>query len=161
MKKLALAALAAATLTLGAAGHAAAASPTYLSDWAPEDMKSILADLDAKVTSEGKTDEGEPYIDAESSAGLKFTIYGAACDVGPSKRCRGAELSTTYTLDSDEAVAKKVKSLDYVAVTIMDEGDKTLNVHRYLIFDYGISRENVKLNLQVFLSIAEDIWDGL
>lgn len=161
MKKLALAAFAAATLTLGAAGQAAAASPTYLSDWGPDDMKSILTDVGAKVTNEGKTDEGNPYIDAESSAGLKFTVYGAACDVGPDKRCRGAELATSYTLDSDEAVAKKVKSLDYVAVTIMDDGDSTLNVHRYLIFDYGISRENVKLNLKVFLSIAEDIWDGL
>ncbi len=161
MKKFALAVLAAATLTLGA-GHAMAApAQTYLSDWAPDDMKSILTDLGAKVTGEGKTDEGEPYVEAESSKGLKFTVYGAACDVGPTKRCRGAEVATTYTLDSDEAVAAKVKSLDYVAVTIMNDGDKTLNVHRYLIFDYGISRENVKLNLTVFLEIAETIWDGL
>ncbi|MDQ0463344.1 hypothetical protein QO010_001115 [Caulobacter ginsengisoli] len=160
MKNLVLAVVAAATLTLGGAGHAQAA-PTYLSDWAPDDMKSILKEVDAKVVDEGKNDEGEPYINAESSAGLKFTIYGTACDVGPTKRCRGAEVSTTYTLESDEAVAAKVKSLDYVAVTIMNDGDKTLNVHRYLIFDYGISRENVKLNLTVFLSIAEKIWDDL
>lgn len=160
MKKLALAVLAAATLTLGAAGHASAA-PAMLSDWAPDDLKPILTEAGAKVTGEGKTDEGEPYISAESAKGLKFTVYGAACDVGPAKRCRGAEISTSYTLDSDAAVAAKVKSLDFVAVTIMDDGDKTLNVHRYLIFDYGISRENVKLNLTVFLSIAEQIWDGL
>jgi hypothetical protein len=164
MKKLALAVLAAATLTLGA-GHAMAAStttaPSYMSDWSRDEMKALLKDVGAKVIDEGKTDEGEPYINAESSAGLKFTVYGAACDVGPTKRCRGAELSTSYTLASDEAVAAKVKSLDYVAVTIMNDGDKTLNVHRYLIFDYGIARENVKINLTVFLSIAEKIWDGI
>jgi hypothetical protein len=159
MKKLALAALAAAALAFGAS-HAMAA-PTYMSDWSPDEMKALLTEVGAKVTDQGKTDEGEPYLNAVSSAGLKFTVYGAACDVGPTKRCRGAEISTTYTLDSDEAVAAKVKSLDYVAVTIMADGSKTLNVHRYLIFDYGIARENVKLNLTVFLQIAEKVWDGL
>lgn len=158
MKKLALAVLAAATLTLGA-GQAMAAA--YMSDWAPEEMKAILKEAGAKITEEGKTDDGEPYISAESSEGLKFTVYGAACDVGPTKRCRGAEFSTSYTLDSDAEVAAKVKSLKYAAVAASDGGDKTLNVDRYLIFDHGISRENVLTNLTVFLSIAEQIWDDL
>lgn len=162
MKKTVLAALAAATLTLGLGAAPAMAAPaTYLSDWAPEDMKSVLTEIGAKVTDEGTTSKGMPYIHAESKNGLKFIVFGTACDVGPTKRCRGAEFSTDFTLESDEAVAAKVKSLDYVAVTIMNDGDKTLNVHRYVIFDYGIARENLKLNLTVFLDISEAIWDDL
>lgn len=162
MKKTVLAALAATTLALTfGVGQAQAAPTTYLTDWAPEDMKSILAEVDAKVIDEGKTAKGAPYINAETKEGLKFVVFGTACDVGPTKRCRGAEFSSDFTLDSDEAVAAKVKSLDYVAVTIMDDGDKTLNVHRYVIFDYGIARENLKLNLTVFLDIADTIWNDL
>ena len=31
-------------------------------------------------------------------------------------------------------------------------------VSRYLIFDYGVHRDNLRLNLQVFTGIAENIW---
>ena len=39
-------------------------------------------------------------------------------------------------------------------------GDNSLEVSRYLIFDGGLTRENLKTNIEVFIEVAEDIWNG-
>ena len=58
-------------------------------------------------------------------------------------------------------MAAKIKELDYAAVSIANGGETDLLVSRYLIFDYGIHRENLQINISVFTTIAEAIWDKL
>lgn len=156
-------AAAAAMLCLLAAVPAKAAT---MSDWATPEMKQVLTELDVKISDSGTLDDGDPYVSGVApDSGLKFTVYGTACTGdGAKRRCQGAELSTSFTLDNAAAVEKKVKELDYAAVSIFaskDADDPALQVTRYVIFDNGIERENLKSNITVFLSIAEEIWDKL
>lgn len=162
--------LAAGALAMGVAcaGGAGAQGPhqsVYLSDWGVADMKSAIVASGSTVVREDIVEEGAPYIAAKSPGGLKFTITGRVCDLpagarSGAKRCRGAFVQTRFTLVSDAAVDAAVKKFgpEFAAVSVSNAGDKDLLVSRYLIFDHGLHRDNLKLNLSVFTGIAEDIW---
>jgi len=137
----------------------------YLSDWAVADMKAAIIASGSTVVREDIVEEGAPYVAARTPGGLKFTVTGRVCEYpgaaksGP-KRCRGAFVQTRFNLASDAAVDAAVKKWgpEFAAVSISNAGDKDLLVSRYVIFDHGLHRDNLKLNLSVFTGIAEDIW---
>lgn len=162
---LAASALAVAVACGGAAGAQGPHQSAYLSDWGAADMKSAVAAAGSTVVREDIVEDGAPYIAAKTPGGLKYTITGRVCDLPPgarsgAKRCRGAIVQTRFTLDSEAAVdaAAKKFSREFAAVSVSNAGDKDLLVSRYLIFDHGLHRENLTLNLSVFTGIAEDIW---
>ncbi|ATQ41858.1 hypothetical protein [Caulobacter mirabilis] len=148
----------------------AAAQPTspYLSAWGVEDMKAAVTGSGAAVTRADVTAEGDPYIAAKSPSGVKFTVTGRLCDfaagvrTGP-KRCRGAVLTTRFSLASDAAVDAAVKkwAREYAAVSVSNGGDNNVLVMRYLIFDHGLHRDNLKVNISVFTGVAEEIWAAI
>lgn len=159
-----LAASGVAAVALSLAGGAQAQS--YLTDWGVADMRQAVVASGATVTREDVS--SDPYIAAKTAGGLKFTVSGRVCDfatgatTGP-KRCKGAFLQTSFTLDSDAAVDAGVKKWgpEYAAVSVTNAGDKGLLLSRYLIFDKGIHRENLVVNIEVFTGVAEKIWDEL
>jgi len=153
-----LATVSALALTLSAPG-AAFAQGGLLSDWGPADMKAAVVAAGSTVTKEGALDGGAPYIGASSANGMKYVVYGTVCKGAP-LRCQGANLSATFTLDSDAAVDQREKEIDRSAVSVRNAGDKSLEVSRYLIFDGGISRANLATNIEVFVEVAEEIWNG-
>lgn len=138
---------------------AAFAQSGLLSDWAPSDMKAALVAAGATVTKEGTLDGGAPYIGATSKGGMKFVVYGTVC-TGTAKRCKGANLSATFTLASDAEVDAREKKIDRSAVGVRNGGDNSLEVSRYVIFDNGISRGNLEVNIEVFIDVAEEVWNG-
>lgn len=138
---------------------AALAQSTLLSDWAVPDMKAALTAAGATVTKDGVLADGAPYVGATTANGLKFVVYGTVCS-GTPKRCKGANLSTSFTLDSDAEVDAREKEIDRSAVNVRNGGDKSLEVSRYLIFDEGLTRGNLRTNIEVFIEIAEEIWNG-
>lgn len=157
--------LAGGVLALALSGAGSAAAQTYLSDWGVADMKTAIAAAGSTVVREDVVEEGAPYVAAKTPGGLKYTVTGRVCDftggakVGP-KRCRGAFVQTRFSLASDAAVDAAVKkwAREYAAVSISNGGNSDLLVSRYLIFDNGLHRDNLKLNISVFTGIAEDIW---
>jgi len=155
-----LAAMGALGLTL--ASTSAATAQTYLSDWGLADMRAAVTAAEATITEDGSLDDGAPYVAARSASGLKFTITGRVC-TGPltAKRCKGALLETRFTLGSDSEVQAKVRELDYAAVSISNGGGGDLLVSRYLIFDHGIHRDNLKINISVFVGVSDDVWGKL
>ena len=91
--------------------------------------------------------------------GLRFTVFGMACDrTGPAARraCKGAEFSAIYNMRSASAVNSALEEIDYAAVSYFRDGTN-LRITRYVIFDYGISRDNLGVNLRVFINIAKEI----
>jgi hypothetical protein len=46
-------------------------------------------------------------------------------------------------------------------IAVSNDGSKGMEVTRYLIFDYGVHRDNLRLNLQFFIGRAEKIGDEL
>lgn len=153
-----LAMVSALALALSAPG-AAFAQSGLLSDWGPSDMKAAIVAAGSTVTKEGVLDSGSPYVGAQSSNGMKYVIYGTVCS-GTPKRCQGANLSASFTLDSDSEVDKREKEIDRSAVSVRNAGDNSLEVSRYIIFDNGISRANLATNIEVFVEVAEEIWNG-
>lgn len=149
---------------------AVAVSPTspYLPSWGADDMKAAIAGSGSSVLRTDVTAEGDPYIAAKSPSGVRYTVTGRLCDfataakTGP-KRCRGAVLMTRFTLASDEAVDAAVKkwARDYAAVSIGNGGDNNVLVMRYVIFDHGLHRDNLKVNISVFTGVAEEIWAAI
>jgi len=138
---------------------AALAQGGVRSDWAVPAMKQALTAAGATVTKEGTLDDGAPYIGATSTNGMKFVVYGTVCNGAP-KRCKGANMTASFTLDSDAAVDAREKKIDRSAVGVRNAGDNSLEVSRYLIFDNGVTRGNVQTNIEVFIEVAEDIWNG-
>lgn len=138
---------------------AAFAQSGLLSDWSPSDMKTALAAAGATVTKEGTLDSGAPYVGAVSTGGMKFVVYGTVCE-GTPKRCQGANISASFTLGSDSEVDAREKKIDRSAVGVRNGGDSALEVSRYVIFDGGITRANLATNIEVFIEVAEDIWNG-
>lgn len=145
-------------LALSVPGAAAAQSGT-LSDWGVADMKQAMVAAGATVTKEGVLDGGAPYIGGTSADGMKFLIYGTVCSGTPA-RCKGANMTASFTLDSDAEVDAREKKIDRSAVNVRNAGDNSLEVSRYLIFDDGITRGNLKVNIAVFIEVAEEIWNG-
>lgn len=153
---------AAGALAIAVSFAGAAQAQSYISDWGIADMRQAVIAAGATVTREDNTKD--PYIAAKTAEGLKFTISGRVCDgADGAKRCTGAALQTSFTMDSDAEVDAAVKEWgpQYAAVAVSNDGSKGLLLSRYLIFDYGIHRDNLRLNLQVFTDIAEQIWDEL
>lgn len=152
----------AGALAIAVSFAGAAQAQSYLPDWGIADMRQAVIAAGATVSREDNTKD--PYIAATTASGLKFTISGRVCEgADGAKRCKGAFLQSSFTMDSDAEVDAAVKKWapQFAAVSISNDGSKGMLVSRYLIFDYGIHRDNLRLNLQVFTGIAEDIWGEL
>lgn len=153
-----IAALGALALAIVVPGSALAQSG-LLTDWGAADMKTAIVAAGATVTKDGALNDGSPYISATTADGLKFIIYGTVCSAAP-KRCKGANMTASFTLDSDAQVDARVKEIDRSAVGVRNAGDKSLEVSRYLIFDEGLTPGNLKTNIVVFMEVANEIWNG-
>lgn len=152
-KKLAIA----AALSTALATPAAAQSG-LLNDWGLADGKAAITGAGATVTDSGTTD-GALYVSGKASTGMKFLAYGTVCS-GTPLRCKGMNLSAGFTQDSDAQVNARVREIDRMAVGARNGGDNSLDVNRYVIFDNGITPANLRTNVEVFLNIADDIWNG-
>jgi len=155
MKSLAVA----GAFMIAAAATPAAAQGNLLNDWGIDDMKQAFANVGVTVTDSGAHDSGALYVSGKTAEGMKFLAYGTVCS-GTPKRCKGLNLSAGFTLESDAEVDRREKEIDRMAVGVRNGGSNSLDVNRYIIFDDGITRKNLEMNISVFLGISEDIWSG-
>jgi hypothetical protein len=149
----------AGALMMAAAATPAAAQGSLLNDWGIEDAKQAFANIGVTVTDSGTEESGAIYVYGKSAEGMKFLAYGTVC-TGTPKRCKGMNLSAGFTLDSNAEVDRRVKEIDRMAISARNGGDNSLDINRYIIFDDGISRKNLEMNISVFIGISEDIWNG-
>jgi hypothetical protein len=144
---------------MAAAATPAAAQGNLLNDWGIDDVKQAFTNLGVTVTDSGTEESGALYVSGKTAEGMKFLAYGNACE-GTPKRCKGLNLSAIFTLDNNAEVDRRVKEIYQPAVSVRNGGDNSLDVSRYLIFDDGITRTNLEVNIAVFLGISYDIWNG-
>ena len=144
---------------MAAAATPAAAQGNLLNDWGIDDVKQAFANLGVTVTDSGTEESGALYVYGKSAEGMKFLAYGTVC-TGTPKRCKGLNLSAGFTQDSNAEVDRRVKEIDRMAVSARNGGDNSLDINRYVIFDDGITRKNLEMNILVFIGISEDIWNG-
>lgn len=157
MKIVALSALAALALA-----GAPAFGQTVMLNYSFPELRQQLTEIKVTPGDEGETADKIRYLQAKTESGLNLAIYGIECDSKePTQRCRGAEIVASFELGTDEKVAEAMELIDYAAVADIDVGDGRLRLSRYVIFDEGITPGNLRTNLKVFISIADNVWDML
>ena len=142
------AALLAAASALPAAAQTTPSSPLV--------TQVTMADLQSIVEEMGHSVEAveDQVVFAKSSDDLFFSVMGAACanDV-----CRGVNMAVTYDRqpgDTPDDINRA--DIQFAAVSVWYNED-SIGVSRYLILDNGISRENLKYNLEVLLNISANV----
>lgn len=158
MKIIALSALAALALTATPAfGQAVMLNFSF-----PE-MRQQLTDLKSTIREEGDSEEEKThYLEAEDESGLLYAVYGNECDSKEStQRCEGAEMIASFEFADKSDVDGALELIDYAAVSDYKGSDGDLKISRYVIFDNGITPANLKVNIEVFLSISNKVWDLL
>ncbi len=140
------------------AAPASAQTAGSLSQWTVADMTVALRAVGATINNTSTDDAGNPMIEATAANGLRFTVFGMACDrnTGARRACKGAEFSAIYNMRTVAAANAALEEIDYAAVSYFRDGTN-IRVTRYVIFDYGISKENLNVNLRVFINIAKEI----
>jgi len=146
---------------LALAGAPASAQAVML-NFSFAEMRQQMTDLKSTFKREAVTDEGVRFVEAEAESGLIYAIYGLECDnKEATQRCRGAEMVASFKLKDEGDVPDALAEIDYAAVADYKGDDGRLKLSRYVIFDNGITAANLKVNLEVFLNISEDVWDYL
>jgi len=125
------------------------------------DLRAIASELDFDIRDEGVDQDGDYYLDVETESGLPFTAYGVICDeTDPTTGCIGLNLVTTFSLEAGTDVHAAVESVQNAFIKVYRSGDD-LRIARYVIFDEGITRGNLKANVEVFAEIGDMVWEQL
>lgn len=122
-------------------------------------LRSIIADLGYAITDFGESSSGKPMMEVDTKDGLSFRVLGENCNgEGKNQVCTGVQLSTQFgesDADLDEIMARANRTLRPAKVFRVDAG---LAYERYLIMDGGVSRENLKTEIEVFVEILGVLW---
>ena len=156
MRILAVAALAA----LGAIAMPASAQALQ-KDFSWTEMRAELVKAGTEVTKEGVSGD-QRFMSGKEKSGLVFAVYGAQCDNPEiTQRCTGADMISSFTLKESAKISDVLDMVDYAALGDYKGDDGRLKVSRYVIFDGGITHENLQTNIEVFLRLSNAIWDKL
>jgi len=126
-----------------------------------DEMRLAVQEVGSEVQREDADDEGQRFLQVKSKSGLIYAVEGRVCDnKEPSQRCVGLNISCSFILKPGADSAKALDAANYEALkSWVEAGD--LKLSRYVIFDFGITPANLKTNLNVFLDIANKVWDNL
>lgn len=149
----------AAAIALAAPCAADAATAEVMLNWNPAEMRSVVTGLGMTVLGQRTDDKGFPVLEVKSANGFNFEIYGTECKgAGAGIRCDGAEFVATIDYDTPSKADRDLAQIDYAALKYYKQDDDTIALSRYIIFDDGITRQNLEVNLRVFVTISERIW---
>ena len=118
-------------------------------------LRSILGELEYVVVDASVTASGKPFLTVEPGAGLVFVVTGEDCSgEGAAKVCPGVQLSAQFAeagdTDFDELIARANRTLRPAKLF---RGGSGVAYERYLILDGGVSRENLKTEISVYVEI--------
>lgn len=149
-----------ALMALGSMG-APAFAQSLMKDFSWADMRSELTKAGLVITDEGLSGDLR-YMAVTADSGLVFGVYGFQCDTPEaSQRCTGAEFVASFTLAKDDLIDDALAAVDFAALADYRGNDGKLKISRYIIFDGGISHDNLQANLEVFTRLTDKIWDML
>jgi hypothetical protein len=126
-------------------------------------LTSIMAELKYVVVETSVSSSGKPFMTVEAGDELSFRVMGESCEgLGAAQVCLGVQLSTQFAeagdTDFDAVMAAANRTLRPAKLFRVDSG---LAYERYLIMDGGISRENLKTNISVYVEVLEAIYGQL
>ena len=153
-------------LALGACATAAGGAPAQsrlIDRYDQAALTSIMAELKYAVVETSVSASGKPRMTVEAGDELSFRVMGESCEgEGAAQVCLGVQLSTQFAeagdVDFDAVMAVANRTLRPAKLFRVDSG---LAYERYLIMDGGISRENLKTNISVYVEVLEAIYGQL
>jgi hypothetical protein len=155
-------------LALGACATTAPGSPApstakLIDRYDQSALTSIMAELKYAVVETSVSSSGKPFMTVEAGDDLSFRVMGESCEgEGASQVCLGVQLSTQFAevdgTDFDAVMAAANRTLRPAKLFRIDSG---LAYERYLIMDGGISRENLKTNISVYVEVLQAIYGQL
>jgi hypothetical protein len=122
-------------------------------------LRSILAELGYTISEQTPPSSAKPMLIVDTPQDFSFRLLGESCEgEGGDQICQGVQLSTQFAengADFDEIMARANRTLRPAKVFRVDAG---LAYERYLIMDGGVSRENLKTEIEVFVEILGVLW---
>lgn len=124
-------------------------------------LRAITGELDFQILDEGVDQDGDYYLEVETDTGLPFMAYGVICDDDDVMTgCIGLNMVTTFSVKTGQDVHAVVESIQNAFIKVYRSGDD-VRIARYVIFDDGITRGNLKANVDVFAEIGDMVWEQL
>jgi len=125
-------------------------------------LKQVVTGLGYSVVDSGLSSSGKPFLSVEAGKELAFRIMGESCEGEAAKQvCMGIQLSTQFAQtndDLDNLIEQGNRTLRPAKLFRVDAG---MAYERYLIMDGGITPENLKTNISVFVEILQIVLDRL
>lgn len=116
-----------------------------------DDMKALITERSDTVERTGENN-GKPYVAAKTETGFTYFMLGNACK--PETGCQGVEMLSVFARSPNVSLDElNTINTSFAAVSVSLRNDQFLT-SRYLIFDEGMTRGNIKVNLDVFLQVA-------
>ncbi len=112
------------------------------------------------IKGEEALDNGTPLLLVTSAEGFNFFAYGGDCTgSGAQARCNGLNLEAYIDHDTVAEAEATYKATDFIAIKYnLDE--KSVRRSRYIIFDGGITRDNLEANIEVFTRLSGKVMSG-
>lgn len=127
------------------------------------ELTSIMRELQYAVVDTSVSAAGKPFMTVEAGDGLSFRVMGESCEgEGAAQVCAGVQLSTQFGetggVDFDAVMATANRTLRPAKLFRVESG---LAYERYLIMDGGVTRENLKTNIVVYVEVLEALYGQL
>jgi hypothetical protein len=131
------------------------AAPELVAAYDAAVIEGVATELGYTIQSRaGAGEDGGPNVRVRTAARTEFGVFGVSCrGEGETRQCDGVQLVSSFDIPASpefdvDAFVPEVNTTFSVAKMVRLEDRLTLS--RYLIMDHGISRQNLKVNLQVF-----------
>ncbi len=119
-------------------------------------LKAVVKELGYAVVESSITSSGKPFMTVEAPGEAQFRVMGESCEgAGKEQVCWGVQLSTQFGDtggDLDVLMSTANRTLRPAKLFRVEAGAA---YERYLIMDGGVSRENLKSNISVYVEILD------
>ena len=144
-------------LVLSAALCAISAPVAAQDAYEPDRIVKVVetADLVTAVNSLGdnviETDFDRRAVIAMTPEGLRYVVFGTACDIEDIQGCRGVMIEIRFDTSPEVTAAgvNRANMNEGAILTWLDEEEGTLAFSRYVIVDHGITMANLRENIGV------------
>jgi hypothetical protein len=157
-------------LALSACASAPSAAPAKSADavsglvdhYDEQALRSIMDEVGYKVLDARINSAGKPAMSIEAGD-MAFEVTGESCEgEGAARVCAGVQLAAQFpendSVDADEVMARANRTLRPAKLFRAGAG---VVYERYLIMDGGLSRENLKTEITVYVEILEVLFGQL
>ncbi|NWH09446.1 MAG: YbjN domain-containing protein [Alphaproteobacteria bacterium] len=135
--------------------------PATFTKFDAAEISALLIEMGMKDVRISKNANGQDEVLAASEDGLKFNAIPAACQANTG--CLGLDLYAWWTADDGKLTPEQAnnfnKNYRFAKAYVNEAGEIYLS--RYVIADYGIPRDNLKVEIYAFLGSVDGLYKSI